>query len=342
MTDLEKAKAYDEALKRAREAADCGYVSHNFVSDIFPELKESEDERIRKLLIWQVHRNIEDETNDLAQSVYDGIKGHDPDLEESIEDWKKCLAYLEKQKEQKPNISDEAIREGVAHFGITQYQIDNWLKKHINIVEQKPAEWSEEDERIWKSALWHIKNSCGNGGKNSGEFEVYQWFENRLKSIRPQPKQEWSEEDERKINRIYEILGHTADDKGFLTSKRIIGDKEAIELQDFLKSLRPQQKREWSEEDEDKVDDICKLIEHATIIPRSGDDDTGIPPTRLNDKYKGELKAFVKSLRNRPTKSDTWKPSEGQMEALLWAAQCPSAVNHKSLTELYNDLKKLI
>ena len=33
-----------------------------------------EDERIRKLLVWQVHRNIEDETNDLAQSVYDGIK----------------------------------------------------------------------------------------------------------------------------------------------------------------------------------------------------------------------------------------------------------------------------
>lgn len=56
------------------------------------------------------------------------------------------------------------------------------------LVEQnQPAEWSEEDERMWKSALWHIKNSCGNGGKNSGEFEVYQWFENRLKSLRPQP-----------------------------------------------------------------------------------------------------------------------------------------------------------
>jgi len=60
--------------------------------------EENEDERIRKLLVWQVYRNIEDETNDLAQSVYDGIKGHDPDLEESIEDWKKCLAWLEKQK----------------------------------------------------------------------------------------------------------------------------------------------------------------------------------------------------------------------------------------------------
>lgn len=52
-------------------------------------------------------------------------------------------------------------------------------------------------------------------------------------------KIEWSEEDKRKLNRIYEILGYAADDKGFLTSKRIIGDREAIELQDFLKSIRP-------------------------------------------------------------------------------------------------------
>lgn len=70
---------------------------------LIPELRESEDERIRKLLVWQVYRNIEDETNDLAQSVYDGIKGHDPDLEESIEDWKKCLAWL---KSLRPNKQD--------------------------------------------------------------------------------------------------------------------------------------------------------------------------------------------------------------------------------------------
>ena len=69
----------------------------------------------------------------------------------------------------------------------------------------------------------------------------YNRFFDKIKSLKPRLKQEWSEEDKRKLNRIYEILGHAADDKGFLTSKRIIGDNEAIELQDFLKSLRPQQ-----------------------------------------------------------------------------------------------------
>ena len=93
-----------EQIEQARRLIATG-ISDELVEVLrqqFPELKESEDERIRKLLVWQVHRNIEDETNDLAQSVYDGIKGHDPDLEESIEDWKRCLAYLERQKEQKP------------------------------------------------------------------------------------------------------------------------------------------------------------------------------------------------------------------------------------------------
>lgn len=53
MTQEEKAKAYDEAIKKAKEAVEKGMVSHNFVSDIFPELNESEDERIKNPQIEQ-------------------------------------------------------------------------------------------------------------------------------------------------------------------------------------------------------------------------------------------------------------------------------------------------
>lgn len=52
MTDKEKAKAYDEALDRAKY-----YQKKNgsaVISAIFPELKENEDERIRKELIEYV------------------------------------------------------------------------------------------------------------------------------------------------------------------------------------------------------------------------------------------------------------------------------------------------
>ena len=92
-------RQFKEIVAKAKAVYGTGAYDDSTLELLIPGLRESEDERIRKLLVWQVHRNIEDDTNDLAQSVYDGIKGHDPDLEESIEDWKKCLVWLEKQKE---------------------------------------------------------------------------------------------------------------------------------------------------------------------------------------------------------------------------------------------------
>ena len=54
----EKAKAYDEAIKKAESLykisepmSGCNVI----LETIFPELKESEDERIRKALIEMVH-----------------------------------------------------------------------------------------------------------------------------------------------------------------------------------------------------------------------------------------------------------------------------------------------
>ena len=122
---------YEEALERARKGMP--------IDEVFPELKESEDERIRKALI-RFFKN----THDWVNLKYDGNE---------------IVAYLEKQKEQKPIISDEAIRDGVAHFGITQYQINNWLKKHINVVEQQPAEWSKEDEEMLDAMIDIVSNS---------------------------------------------------------------------------------------------------------------------------------------------------------------------------------------
>lgn len=55
MTIEEKARAYDEALQRARELNSgkdvCAAAGTTTCEYIFPELKESDDERIRKWLI---------------------------------------------------------------------------------------------------------------------------------------------------------------------------------------------------------------------------------------------------------------------------------------------------
>ena len=124
LTIEQKAQRFDEALGKARRYYDEYKTRDNILyvedmEDMFPELKESEDERIRKVLI-----NM--------------FKGYDIQKVGDFTD-KEIIAWLEKQGEQKPSISDEALREGIIKFGITQYQIDNWLKKHINVVEQKPT-----------------------------------------------------------------------------------------------------------------------------------------------------------------------------------------------------------
>lgn len=51
-------------------------------------------------------------------------------------------------------------------------------------------------------------------------------------------KPAWSKEDKDKLNRIFSIVGQAADTHAFSTTCRLIGDKECIELQDFLKSLK--------------------------------------------------------------------------------------------------------
>lgn len=110
---------YEKKLRDYLNSSEVDQLYKSMILNLFPELKESEGEKIRKELIQFF--------SDKDESDYEGLPPRT-----------KIIAWLEKQGEQKP--------------------------------------WSEEDERMFKSALWHIKNSCGNGGKNSGEFEVYNWF----------------------------------------------------------------------------------------------------------------------------------------------------------------------
>lgn len=56
MTEKEKAKAYDEAIERAKKLYGDGIAE-----GIFPELKESEDDRIRKWIIDDIRYNMNNE-----------------------------------------------------------------------------------------------------------------------------------------------------------------------------------------------------------------------------------------------------------------------------------------
>ena len=85
MTQEEKARAYDEALEKAREHINSKGIGDtvDLCKHLFSELRESEDERIRKELIFFLKEEI----------PQCSIKEHAEKLKEFV-------SYLEKQKEQ--------------------------------------------------------------------------------------------------------------------------------------------------------------------------------------------------------------------------------------------------
>ena len=83
MTDKEKAKAYDEALEKAKEILEMT-SDKSAIYTIFPELAESEDEKVEKAIFGMVY----DSDNELWSS-YDVSKS-------DVLDW------LEKQGKKEP------------------------------------------------------------------------------------------------------------------------------------------------------------------------------------------------------------------------------------------------
>lgn len=82
-------KKYKEALVKAREVYHRGYYMSGDMENIFPELKESDDDMIRKALIRVLYEN-----------VGNGIEKYGAKLEDA-------LAWIEKQDEQTPAWSEE-------------------------------------------------------------------------------------------------------------------------------------------------------------------------------------------------------------------------------------------
>jgi hypothetical protein len=166
---MDSEKKYKEALERARKIHNqTGFdYEKGLIEEIFPELRESEDEKTRKriialvtthgqgmykgdMLAWlEKHKYTEDDL-DKAYKCADEVQ-----YRRGYEDAKKrdCKAG-----EQKPVVSDDALREGITHFGITQYQIDNWLKKYVEVekLEQKTA---DKVEPKFKVGDWCIGES---------------------------------------------------------------------------------------------------------------------------------------------------------------------------------------
>lgn len=190
-----KARAYDEALEKAKRLYEKGTITES-LCHIFPELKESECEKIRKVLI-RYHKST---------ISLEGIKGED------------IIAWLEKQKQDdltsyKKTLSnyDEAEKEKCDFVG------DGFIKCYADFQDFKEGEtyWFEyigddkynvrSDNLLGKT--YHI-TPC----QLYTIFKKQTWLEKQGEpTLKAEPNgmqtlNTWSEEDENILNNLINYL----------------------------------------------------------------------------------------------------------------------------------------
>jgi len=294
-------------VQRVKELHKAGnYLTKKQMEIICPELADSEDESIRKSLIGLVEQFMADERKE------------------------KTLAYLEKQKEQKPTPkrifpkfavgdtvcrpmwSDHTIREIYVGYGDSTYICvnDEGMESHIPFSKQD--EWKKKEQKpdeLDGKALLHVSNKYYDIG-----------FRDGVASVKPA---EWSEED-RKM--LHEVVGYVT---GTGCSSGITKEERSKWLWSLPKRLNLQPKNEWNEEDEHRRTDAIYFLESAK---------THYADISEIDKTI----AWFKSLRPQPH----WKPSEEQMEALKdeigYCYACGMHNKGRELQSLYDNLYKLI
>ena len=172
-------KAYKEALRKAKETLEkspAKDVARTVIEHFFPELRESEDERTRKEILKAL-RGI---STGLQYAIFltEGKK-------------QRWIAWLEKQKDK---MTTEEYEQSDLFKLKLRTKYCNGYQDGIAQKEQKPAEWSEEDEMYLSQAIETL------------EHENYSILADKLKSLRNRPKSpdNWkpSEEQMKALNAI--------------------------------------------------------------------------------------------------------------------------------------------
>lgn len=171
-------------------------------------------------------------------------------------DGRMCYASeIEKQEEQKPvekqdysGLTDleRAIFRGFLVAGVENVPIEIIKDIAKDCLAQSKQEWSEEDEYRFKLLMAMCEDSQNKSLTISTTYremqETEDWLKNRFKSLCPQPKQEWNEED-KEILRAFKFI-----------CKKLIenpsGEKFSVDppyaekMLKFLESLSPDSKQE--------------------------------------------------------------------------------------------------
>ena len=178
----EKAKAYNGLIERLKDLKFAYRFSplSDTIEEKFPELKESEDERIKEALIEYFRWNVQQILSDF--------------------DNKEVLAWLEKQGEQKPvdKVEPSAfkdkllelfqkfryIKESMPTNGDIIDYVDAHIHELIDTIQNKS--WSEEDKNYYDTIIAILENTKDDAQLSDSQIS---W----LKSLRPQSQWKPSE-----------------------------------------------------------------------------------------------------------------------------------------------------
>ena len=177
----------EEAIKVVRNIYQTD-AEKEALETLIPELRESEDERIIKTL----QEYVKNRNWNLGGPTQDEV-----------------LAWLERQKELTATMNGEPIP-------TENHSVDIPL-----------AEWSEEDETRLTNTLIMLKEYAIHHYSKEDVEKSVDWLENRVKSLRPQPKPAWSEEDKEWLSEVYFAIDHS-----------MYSNDERLAMKNYVDSLR--------------------------------------------------------------------------------------------------------
>ena len=225
LTIEQKAKAYDEAIKKIRkgiqplqDGSKISGVTNGFLEEVFPELKESEDERIRKeLIVFIKKRNRSgcdydydkwiawlEKQGKLVNSLSKGLDNAHERIDELIQKNNELCIKFEKQGEPNPYSGISLDYNGhtwgmCARDNGVDILLDKQLFKHLEkqdkqkvpVVDFKAEDWyvSKVDGKIYNAKFMESSEKQGEQVEiNPSEFDLR--LNRLLKQFESLPKEE--------------------------------------------------------------------------------------------------------------------------------------------------------
>jgi len=361
---------YNEILEWARKNK--ARLNGVPIEEVLPELAESEDERIREWLVnyfetisknW-LHDHVMPLNSILAwlEKQKENPKNADSISADCISP-AKCEERWHKVQDSLPDNSRLVLaKDCLANILLARYDGENWevsvydnedyycrntitkwcnipmigYKESLHIPEsckENADSLTDEDERIRSGLIRYLESDRDYQPCQDISFyeEAIAWLEKQQKP------EEWSEEDEEMLEYI---IGDVNDAKQLYTTQEAknMADKEIA----WLKSIKPQNSNNISITPE-------RLKE---LRDRSFEDGrkAGIVEMAKSMPMPEDTVLFQKGVKEgrRLEREEMWKPSEEQMDALIYAMQVMNtdlspiaARTYQGLQEIHQNLKKL-